>query len=300
MQFLPFCSFPSHFLPVFFPFPEKWWENVACCWNCSSSAMLGRFIFFHYWAQRLAGKNVSEMTCFCVEWDVKALLQLDVRSTSCCRSSRSRRRHWWRTWCTSRTTTTATRRTTTRSTPPTSRSRLTSYSHSPPYRSVTAWIIYSEWVTGGQHQSVPLPLGRVACFFSRSLLWWSYPQRKACPMSVLPSNWAYTGWAKKTALFFRLDNFVTVSPRKACSMSKFSKFYPEKGTKLVFQWILIIFAKFAEIITTAEIMLYMTRTRGFYSIYTNIQWNNCHFPTELVQTKLHVGTLCLDDHHQSF
>ena len=24
------------------------------------------------------------------------------------------------------------------------------------------------------------------------------------------------------------------------------------------------------------------------------------FPTELVQTKLHVGTLCLDDRHQSF
>jgi len=38
----------------------------------------------------------------------------------------------------------------------------------------------------------------------------------------------YTGWAKKTGLFFRLDNFVTVSPRKACSMSKSSKFYREK------------------------------------------------------------------------
>ena len=30
-------------------------------------------------------------------------------------------------------------------------------------------------------------------------------------------------------------------------------------------------------------MVYMTRTHEFYSIYTNIQWNNCHFPTELVQ-----------------
>jgi len=39
---------------------------------------------------------------------------------------------------------------------------------------------------------------------------------------------AYTGWAKKTGLFFRLDNFVTVSPRKAYSMSKFSQFYREK------------------------------------------------------------------------
>ena len=27
----------------------------------------------------------------------------------------------------------------------------------------------------------------------------------------------YTGWAKKNGLFFRLDNFVTVSPRKACN-----------------------------------------------------------------------------------
>ena len=38
----------------------------------------------------------------------------------------------------------------------------------------------------------------------------------------------YTGWAKKTGLFFRLDNFVTVSPRKACSMSKFSNFIEKK------------------------------------------------------------------------
>jgi len=30
-------------------------------------------------------------------------------------------------------------------------------------------------------------------------------------------------------------------------------------------------------------MVYMTRTDGFYSVYTNIQWNNCNFPTELVQ-----------------
>jgi len=42
---------------------------------------------------------------------------------------------------------------------------------------------------------------------------------------------ANTWWAKKTRTVFRLDNFVTVSPRKACSMSKFSKFYREKGYK---------------------------------------------------------------------
>ena len=33
---------------------------------------------------------------------------------------------------------------------------------------------------------------------------------------------------QKNGLFFRLYNFVTVSPRKACSMSKF---YPEKRYK---------------------------------------------------------------------
>jgi len=40
---------------------------------------------------------------------------------------------------------------------------------------------------------------------------------------------------QKNGLFFRLDNCVTVSPRKVCSMSKFSQFYREKGTKLAFQ-----------------------------------------------------------------
>ena len=30
---------------------------------------------------------------------------------------------------------------------------------------------------------------------------------------------------QKNRTVFRLDNYVTVSPRKACSMSKFSKFY---------------------------------------------------------------------------
>ena len=36
---------------------------------------------------------------------------------------------------------------------------------------------------------------------------------------------------QKTGLFFRLDNFVVVSPRKACSMLKFSQFYREKRYK---------------------------------------------------------------------
>ena len=40
---------------------------------------------------------------------------------------------------------------------------------------------------------------------------------------------------QKNRTVFRLDNFVTVSPRKACCMSKFSQFYREKGTKLAFQ-----------------------------------------------------------------
>jgi len=41
----------------------------------------------------------------------------------------------------------------------------------------------------------------------------------------------------KNRTVFRLYNFVTVSPRKACSMSKFSQFYREKSTKLAFQWV---------------------------------------------------------------
>jgi len=45
------------------------------------------------------------------------------------------------------------------------------------------------------------------------------------------SKYISTGWAKKTGLFFRLDNFVVVSPRKACSLSKFLQFYREKRYK---------------------------------------------------------------------
>ena len=36
---------------------------------------------------------------------------------------------------------------------------------------------------------------------------------------------------QKNGLFFRLDNFVVVSPRKACSMSKYSQFYRKKRYK---------------------------------------------------------------------
>ena len=35
----------------------------------------------------------------------------------------------------------------------------------------------------------------------------------------------------KNRTVFSLDNFVTVSPRKACSMSTFSQFYREKRYK---------------------------------------------------------------------
>ena len=38
------------------------------------------FVFFQYQAKRLAGKNVSKMTFFCVEWDEKTLTQLISQS----------------------------------------------------------------------------------------------------------------------------------------------------------------------------------------------------------------------------
>jgi len=48
-----------------------------------------------------------------------------------------------------------------------------------------------------------------------------------------PSNIVQGGPKNRTV--FRLDNFVTVSPRKACSMSKSLQRYRDKGTKLAFQ-----------------------------------------------------------------
>ena len=49
-----------------------------------------------------------------------------------------------------------------------------------------------------------------------------------CRLSV--KHWLYKV-GQKNRTVFRLDNFVTVSPRKACSMSKFSTFYREKRYK---------------------------------------------------------------------
>jgi len=46
-----------------------------------------------------------------------------------------------------------------------------------------------------------------------------------------------TGWAKKTGLFLRVDNFATVGDRNACDMSKFSKFYLEKNSQFAYQYI---------------------------------------------------------------
>jgi len=37
----------------------------------------------------------------------------------------------------------------------------------------------------------------------------------------------YTGWAKKTGLFLKVDNFATVGGRNTYHISKFSKFYLE-------------------------------------------------------------------------
>jgi len=46
-----------------------------------------------------------------------------------------------------------------------------------------------------------------------------------CVLWVAEMKYVYVQGGPKNGLFFRLDNFVTVRPRKACSMSKFSKFY---------------------------------------------------------------------------
>jgi len=39
----------------------------------------------------------------------------------------------------------------------------------------------------------------------------------------------HTGWAEKTGLFLRPDNFATTDDRKARNMSKLSEFCPERS-----------------------------------------------------------------------
>jgi len=45
----------------------------------------------------------------------------------------------------------------------------------------------------------------------------------------------YIQVGQKNGLFFRVNNFATVSGRNACDMSKFSKFYLEKNIKPAYQ-----------------------------------------------------------------
>ena len=61
-----------------------------------------------------------------------------------------------------------------------------------------------------------------------NFVWWMVCEFVGCNL------WQLLQGGPKKRTVFRLDNFVMVSPRKACSMSKFSQFYREKGGKLAF------------------------------------------------------------------
>jgi len=50
--------------------------------------------------------------------------------------------------------------------------------------------------------------------------------------NVTDTNTLHTGWAQKTELFLRVDNFATASGRKACDMSTVFKFCLEKSVKV--------------------------------------------------------------------
>ena len=80
------------------------------------------------------------------------------------------------------------------------------------------------------------------------------------------------GGQKKPDCFSDLITLWRLVSERRAVCQNFLNFIQKKATKLVFQWVLIFFAKFAQIITTAEIMLYMTGTRGFYSTNTNTKF----------------------------
>ena len=76
-------------------------------------------------------------------------------------------------------------------------------------------------------QLMPLPLN-VSCF-SKIQIGYTFlvPAHLGSP-GKRAVKWVYVRMyrvGQKNRTVFRLDNFVTVSPRKACSMSKFSQFY---------------------------------------------------------------------------
>ena len=131
--------------------------------------------------------------------------------------------------------------------------------------------------------------------------------QKLCQVTWLLTGWKKifsTGWVKKTGLFFRLDDYlnlcVTVSPRKACSMSKFSQFYREKVQNLHFNEFKYSLPNLLQSSQQLKLCYIWPEHINFTQFTLTYSETTVIFPQELVQTKLRVGTLCLDDQHQSF
>jgi len=117
-----------------------------------------------------------------------------------------------------------------------------------------------------------------------------------CLRHILQS-WLYTGWAKKTGPFLNVDNFAMVSGRKACYMSKvcLKKYKTCIAVCLNILCLICINIhypwKYAEFDDNAY----------FNEFSLSTQWNNSdHLHTWLVESKFNMGTLDLDNHHQSF
>jgi len=112
-------------------------------------------------------------------------------------------------------------------------------------------------------------------------------------------GWTDLGWAKKTGPFLSVDNFATVSGRKACYMSVVCKFCPEKKYKTCIAVCLNILCLIC--INTHSPWNYADNNAYFYEFSLDTQWNNNdRLHTWLLQSKFNMGTFDLDNHHQFF
>ena len=112
-------------------------------------------------------------------------------------------------------------------------------------------------------------------------------------------SWPCTGWAKKPDCFSDLITLWRLVLERRAVCHNFRNSIEKKVQNWHFNEFKYSLPNLLKSLHQLK-LCYIWPEHMDFAQYTNIQWNNCHFPTELVQTKLRVGTLCLDDHHQSF
>ena len=109
-----------------------------------------------------------------------------------------------------------------------------------------------------------------------------------------------TGWAKKTGLFLRLDNFATTSNRKTCNMTKVLQFCLELNAFLHVSAVKYSLPNLHKSSIPPKLHWIWQWRMSLFNFHSKYSKTRTISNTWLVQTKFNMTTICIDNHFQSF